>query len=229
MPNRYVYSRGVAFPPQESLELYLPLWLPSLAGSTITSQDTNAISCTVVGAVYGSTGRTYAGGDDYIYALAATTTELDFTGAFTLCAWIYPTTITGDSRIVLERGEDAVNGWMLYVNGSGNIFIKTSQSATSQISYSDAAAVVINQWQFVCGTRSGTTGKVWKNLSDITTTSGSHSDPVTSASDLTIGIYYNKVSYPFIGIMGECFLYGRLLSITEMERIYTNTRWRYNV
>jgi len=47
-----------------SLELYLPLY--ELDGSSFMSKDACGHICLVTGALWGSQGRTFDGGDDYI-------------------------------------------------------------------------------------------------------------------------------------------------------------------
>jgi len=86
--------------------LYLPLWQPDMAGSTIISKDKSANSCTVTGAVWGSQGRTFDGINDVITCGSAITIPAT---ASTYCLWIKDT----------DAGVDSVRRLISAVQGAG--------------------------------------------------------------------------------------------------------------
>ena len=205
----------------DGLVLYAPLW--AMKDSAFKSVDVCRHTCSVVGALWRPNGR-LLDGNDYI---ESTTPALNFTaGSFSVWVWVYPTTILGGSHILLCRGLSGNDGWYSQVTTTGTLEMVTNGAAAKQ-SYSNAGAVVINKWQLVGFTRSGTTGKVWVDSVDVTTTSATHGAITTSARTLKVGIYDDKASSPFIGIIGEFGVTSGALSAGEWMQLYQKTKWRY--
>lgn len=208
--------------------LYAPLWSPYLKGTVFKSQDLYRHTCTVTGATWGSTGRVFDG-NDYI-EVNPTPTQLDFTtGDFSFAMWIKPTTIAGDDRSLIYRGSYQVDGWYCYLASTGAITFTTNQLAARQNSASSAGDFVINEWAFLTVTRIGSTCKIYKNVADITFTGpGAHTNPATSSRTVKIGIADDKASDPYIGIMGEHWVFNRAITTAEMTNILNVTKWRYS-
>jgi len=205
----------------DGLVLYAPLW--AMKDSAFKSVDVCRHACSVVGALWRPNGR-LLDGNDYI---ESTTPALNFTtGNFSGWAWVYPTTITGDSRMLLCRGSANTDGWYFNINTNGALFINTNQAA-NRASYSANGAAVINKWQLLGFTRIGTACAVWIDAVDATATAQAITNPATCARTLKVGVYDDKVTNPFIGVMGEFGVTSGALSEGEWMQLYQKTKWRY--
>lgn len=91
----------------------------------------------------------------------------------------------------IERGDYNSNGWYLQSGyGVDDFFFVTLQSGSNQVSRSENKMIIGAHWYHVTATRDGTTGKIYLQGVDATTTSGSHSDPTCWANhDSMIGEY----------------------------------------
>ena len=189
----------------------------------LTDRSPNALALSSFGSpAWSSQGRTLA----LNKYLLATATALNYTASdFSAWAWIKTTDLTAVNTI-LNRGLASTDGWGFFITAAGALTFRTNQAAANQTSFSANAAIVTDTWYLVGFTRSGATGKVWRNGVDITGTSGSHTNPLTSTRTVKIGAYDN-LTLALIGTMGEADVTGRAFTAQEWQQIYLATKWRY--
>jgi len=207
------------------LVLYLPLW--ALKGSSFKSVDAYKTTATVSGATWTPTGRDFnRATPDYI-DIPATATQLDFTsGAFSIVARITGGSLA-DWETVFTKGTLNMNGYLFIITNTGVISLYTSQAAANQVSNSGAGEIVDGVDYTIGCSRSGTSVVIYKNGVDVTSSSGTHTNPVTAATDIaTIGTYINHSSNPFDGIMGDFLIYNRALPVGEHLDIHNRLSWR---
>lgn len=210
-----------------SLVLYLPLWYPysDMTGSTIYSYDKNRHACTVTGATWGVTGRTFDAADDGISA--GTSSVFDITVAVTIIAWIYPTLDSdqwgryGGRWGCYELGQNS--------NDETDARFETTGTSTEALT-TGTGIVTVNAWNHVAGTYNSLGGANNKNIyvgGAVKATATITNSMTASVKPVIVGqLTTDAQSYK--GIIGDFFIYNRALSAGEIMRNYQLTKWRYS-
>jgi len=209
-----------------SLVLYLPLWYEGLQGSPFKSMDLNEHVCTVTGATWGITGRTFTGGDDVITIPDAG--QLLSTGALTVSVWVNFSQLLGGDFVVLASKKnttfDQANGWYLgydvdetslYMRGSGGNVVS-----------SNAINAVISTWYNFVITITGTAVLFYSD--GVAKGGGACNAIVANADDYLLG--KGSADFPnwFSGVFGEVENWNSVKSAVDLVRHYQITKWRYN-
>jgi len=161
---------------------------------------------------------------DYLDCPAADTADLNFTSEyFNLAAWVCIDDLT-DHREIIIRGLVGVDGWRFIVGMDGSISFEVSQGGASQLAWSSIGEVILNTWYLVSVSRNGTIATIYKNGIDVTEGCDTLINPLTSARDLNIGIYDDKISTPFAGMMSRPRIWGRCLTARDMMNWFQLTR-----
>lgn len=203
--------------------LYLPLWHPSLSGPVFKSIDPYGHTCTVTGAVYGSTGRTFDGTDDYI--VVPEHSALKYTGDTTIEIWFKLTSSTA-AYCLLSKD-----------NGGGNRFVFAT-AATSELrcyKQNDGNAITLLGGTTTTGWHHGIlqfgSGGFKIFLDDMVTAVDSDADTnallTGSAVATQIGTNYAG-GEDMNGIIGEVRIYNYNLSQGERQHNQDATKWRYS-
>lgn len=124
-------------------------------------------------------------GDDYLSI--TTPANLAFTTEdFSIVARVYFDNLTADSALV-EQATWNVKGYFLQVGLDQKIYLYTIQAGVSQ-STSSTASVTTGAWHTLGISRTGASVKTFYEGADITSSAGTHIDPVSAADvDFTIG------------------------------------------
>ena len=160
--------------------------------------------------------------------------SLNITGAITITAWVYATSLAGTFESIVAKGktstadgDTAAAPYSFIVrNGLPEFWIVDSTNTNSN---SDAAsAMVINRWNFVAATWDGTTGTddkcVYLNLVKKCYTQIIVSAMKTNTRDLVIGNDIvrkdgtNRMSWK--GSISDVRIYNRALSEYELRQVY---------
>lgn len=213
-----------------SLVLYLPLWKRDAAdGQSFMSDDAYGHLCTVTGALWTPRGRTFDGIADIITIPAHS--SINNLPALTLIAWLNPT----------SAGEDAA-GTIICKSPSIQTVLRLSASllpvfevdyVTTDLGMFPTTAVSLSTNQMLTVTWDGsrTAANVLMYLNEVLLTPDFTRDGVgdrvdDSASDLIIGNIPSGTR-TFDGLIGEVWLYNRILNPLEIQRNYLATKWRY--
>ena len=197
--------------------LYLPLWRPSgdMTGSTIYSYDSIRHTCTVTNGTWGTYGRVLSGTGSLIDLGINALLNTVQTGAYTWIFWAktaaagqqtlinYP---TYKPRITIEGG--IVNRF--------NWYDGTSINGTNDMEVDDG------KWHFYVITLNNTTVAFYYDL----IAEGGGTSGTFSGSAPDVGIIAGS-SASFNGTIGEVLIYNRVLSASEIIRLYQQTKWRY--
>lgn len=211
-----------------SLVLYLPLWYPhgDMTGSTIYSYDKNRHSCAVTGAVWGSTGRTFAGAG---YIDCTNNSLLNFTTSeFSIEAWVKTTNLTA-SNVIFCRGLYNEDGYFFQIHNAGRLeFFSNQTPAADQRVYTADSLISTGVWYHVVAIKkNGSSGKLYINGSDVTAAAITMTNPTTSTKKALIGVY-NPLNFAFvIGTVGEVAVYNRVLTLAVIQNHHQATKWRY--
>ena len=205
------------------LVFYLPLW--AMPDSAFDSVDAIRTTATCSGTTHSGSARAFASGD---YIELESESILNFTsGAFSIILGVYPTTIAGSNRMLLNRGLDSTDGYFTMFSADGRAYIYTAQSGAQQTSYTNAGEFVVNNWYTVGFSRSGNSCIIYKNGVNANAVSGNHTNPATCARTAKIGIYNDKASNPFIGSMAFVAVYNRALGAEEQLDLHNKSTWLY--
>lgn len=216
--------------PINGLVLYLPLWHPGLAGSTIVSKDLNAQSFDVTGAVWGAQGRTFAGAEKILQSVS-NWRSADSLG--TMIVWFK--TSTNDALYMLTSSDTVTD---TYYIGFGVIATKLSFNQTSNDALSrvdGGTNVADGSWHMGTVTSDGSTWKIFldsDNEESLTLIGGTNNGDwfaeTANRDNVCIGgLQRTTFVAPYTGVIGDVLVYNRVLSTTEIKNIYQATKWRY--
>jgi Concanavalin A-like lectin/glucanases superfamily len=146
----------------------------------------------------------------------------DGTGDMTFAAWIHPTALTANARI-LDAGDDntrfslaATSGLQLTSNNAANFALSTT------------GVLTVGIWQHVAVTRpsAGTGVKFYVNGKDVTSGTTNSGTPIGSTGSMALGAFLHGgacTAITFDGPIDEVRLYTRLLSASDIASVY---QWR---
>ncbi|MBI9018885.1 MAG: hypothetical protein JEZ07_16665, partial [Phycisphaerae bacterium] len=169
----------------------------------------------------------FDGSDDYI--AIADDDSLDFTGAFTVAAWVKTETATGYGYIVFKADTTTVDGYYIgKVNGKWQFVCAVD--GTMPYVQSDNAPVA-DTWTHVLGRRLAD-GTMELFIDGVKQTYNTAS--ITGTINSTGGLYLGKDveyqnDYEFDGIIDEVCIYNRDLSDSEVNLLYNTSQTLYNV
>jgi len=163
---------------------------------------------------------------DFIEVPGADTTELDYTaGDFGMAAWVLFHSLALGPMIFC-RGLLDTDGYYFRIEADGTIALVTNQAGGNQVSESAAGAIVLETWYQIAATRSGADVLVYRNGVDVTTVSGTHVDPLTSARKLIIGAYDDEASNGYHGHLARPRMCSNQPSAADISRLFeTEQGW----
>jgi len=207
--------------PLNGLVLYAPLWHPELSGSPFLSKDLNAHSCTVTGATWGITGRTFDGADDFIDCGSDIT--ISHTGSL-VCWFKYPA--DASTRVLIANGNLSTDrdGYTLYISATDTLAFQYASAAA--VINTTAIATTTTQWNLVCVTWDGTNIIPYLNGTAGTTLSQTIDNAITNP--LRIGRAGAGTDYYGKGQIGEVAVFNRALSAIEVQNLRLATKWKYS-
>jgi len=165
----------------------------------------------------------FDGTDDHI---EATCPQCNFTsGDFSIVAHVKIDDLT-THRWIVNRGLRNTDGYEFYVDPDGTVTFWTNQAAAGQYSTSALNSVTTGSYYTIGVSRSGTSAAVYSNGVSSIGVAGNHTDPLTSARTMKIGIHDAKILYPLEGQMFFLRVYNRALSAGEHKQIHDVLKWR---
>lgn len=224
-----------------SLAYHTPFWYPSLQGTSFKSLDKNAITNTVVGATWGSQGRTFDGNDDYI-DIGKPSFATDQSG--TLVIWYKFNTYTASDSLfgfAIPTAATAADLFFIYMTANTCLDITAydhTANVTSQLR-TPASSVSFGVFQQLIITSNGSTTVAYINgVSQALTVMGGANqgdwlgDVGSYATNIHFGnLRWNNVADRGIdGIIGEGRYYSqRVFSAGDVIRDYQSTKWTFSL
>lgn len=172
----------------------------------------------------------------YLEIPGADSQDLDFTGDFTLAAWIYPV-YGAFSMIVMCRNTTDGCGWCMYLYDNPTLgtllSLRTNQAGDHTECY--AAGFPDSEWQLIGFTRdsAGLTATCYKNGAPLTTVFDGIPllDPIAcvAANKLLVGVQEGEAMNFYGGKMWRPRAWPRKLSLEEWMQIFEIERHWFGV
>jgi len=173
----------------------------------------------------------------YLQIAGADSTDLDFTGDFTLLEWVYAISMNAGSNMLMCREEVSASGWGMYITlnaGAGN-YLSLRTNHTTGTGRTDAyiSNIPVATWLLLGYTRNqaGLSAIGYKNGVAQTTTMAPAGmiDPITSAHKLLVGVEDGEASVFFDGYKWRPRAWPRELSAAEMLYFFESERHWFGV
>ena len=209
-----------------SLVLYLPLY--EIDGASIMSRDAYGHTCTVNGAIWGITGRTFDGTDDYIVLPNAA--FLPGTGDFSLEFWFKVPDTSAGTQVIFDSGSGVEFGNVfLAFDTNGKIIFEINDSSGA-IALTSTTAWDDDAWHHcvLSATRSANAVLYVAGVSDGTLDISGDLLTISNAQLRRIGTRLDS-ALDLTGIIGEFRVYHRALSAGEIQHNYLTNKWRFGL
>lgn len=151
----------------------------------------------------------FDGTNDKITTTDTTDSVLDFTGDFTISAWVNRTGDTGVSQMVLAKMNSTTSGgYALALGNSGEVYCQTSSGGGLVSSYTATGAITSTSgWNHLSVVRTGSSCRVYVNSVDRTSSAGTHTTMTANNIDLSIADWGGSAQ-PFSGIVDDVKIYN---------------------
>jgi hypothetical protein len=135
------------------------------------------------------------------------------TGSFTIEAWVYPTTSTGE-RVIAGHWGDPASGtasYVLLLDTGGHVSLKVSKTGTDTVAATTTQTVAVNQWNHVAGVFDSAAATLYAfvgGASPGTSTLSSGPHPPVPDLPLHLGRYSaaTPTESPFTGFLSDVSL-----------------------
>lgn len=145
----------------------------------------------------------FDGTGDYLTGPSASGGDFS-TGDFTISAWFYPTTLTGgvNHGVMAYADTGGWNGWQLQARGSTKDMLFEFLTGSAGASTITGGTIVLNAWNYVVVTRSGSTLNLYVNSTSVAATTTNSTAYGAATSRVIVGADRSAAS-PFIGYISN--------------------------
>jgi len=194
-----------------------------MTGSPIYSYDKNRHAGTVTGATWGYQGRTFDGTDDRINC--GDKAVFNLTDAITLMAWINVTTDVGYAGVIAKG---TAGGYYLLDLDAGGDYARANWVGVSGAHpvVDNTVELINGTWYLIGWSYDRQNSRLWVNGVNVQTDPQTEAILSATGGSLLIGEDFSGAA-DFNGIIGDCWLYNRVLTLAEIQHIYNATKWRY--
>ena len=173
----------------------------------------------------------FNGTNQYLQIPAADSQDLDFTGDFTLAAWIYPV-YTAQAMVIMCRNTTDGCGWCMFLYDNPELgtllSFRTNQAGDHRECY--AAGFPDSQWALAGYSRdsAGLLATCYENGEPLTTVPDPDGmmdpDPCGAANKLLIGVQEGEISNFYKGKMWRPRAWNKKLSASEWKELFAMER-----
>ena len=232
-----IWSRNIFPFPMENCVLYLPFWQEDMQGAiTLRSYDHYTHSCSVVGGTWSSTGRTFDGTDDYVSV--PDHAALSGLSYFTICCWLKTSDTTNETQTIFGKFTSSNREFFSFLNPStGLISLRIyDESANAYlIRQKTGATFADGAWHFMefmwLGGTSVTNVQIYQDLAQIDDSSATSGTFVAienlGANFEVCRALVAATTNDLKGMMGELWLFNKVLSIAERTYLRDVTKGVY--
>ncbi|HVR62907.1 MAG TPA: LamG-like jellyroll fold domain-containing protein [Polyangia bacterium] len=187
-------------------------------GTTTADQSANRFNGTLSGVTWSPQGKfgqaLQFSGAASSYVEIADNPALRMTRAFTLSAWVKPTSLSGAPTVVFKHQKGGLT-YALYAGGHSGPAASVTKSSTS-VSAAAASALSLNAWTHLAATYDGSSLRIYVNGALASTKAVAA--PINSSTGvLRIGNNSVHSGEGFIGLIDEVRIFNRAQSAAEIE------------
>ena len=141
--------------------------------------------------------------------------------AFTLVAWIKPSSVTKDSQAIAEKGDIENKGWQVYITKDKAYYFS---GAAEQPIFSNSGIIQAGKWQNIVVTWDGDFVKIFVDGAQVGV--GPATAPLNDAPTLLVGARYygGSASNNFEGTIDEFRLYSQSMTKDEIQVMYDSEK-----
>jgi hypothetical protein len=175
----------------------------------------------------------FDGTNDYVNI--ANSTSLQVADTFTVCAWIYATTLAARYAIFSTRVNNPAGCWQLEIGSTGDGSLSTNRIAFTGvgiwISETFDNVISTNRWFHICLTKvnNATTGGTFYINGASVTNRQTNAYTISNNSDSKRIATSNGTSELFTGNISQTSLYNRALTDAEILQNYNATKSRFGL
>jgi len=174
------------------------------------------------------------GATEYLQIPGADTLDLDFTGDFSLAAWVYPV-FAAQPMVIMCRNTTDACGWCMFLYDNPTLgpllSLRTNQAGSHTECY--GADFTDSQWQLVGYSRlTGLTATCYRNGRPITTVGGTGIlNPIAcgAANKLLVGVQEGEASDFYAGYKWRPRAWPRQLSDADWLSLWEHERHWFGV
>ncbi len=209
----------------EDCVLYAPLWQEDTQGSTFYSYDQYRHLNTVVGALWGSQGRSFDGDDTITVPNNAV---FQGTGSFSVMGWVKWSAFTQDYAGIIFANQ--ANRWGLQSRTTGFVYFSLYETG---VAYHNVTVGTLGTtaWYHIVGLYDDTAKviRVFLNGTQVGTDTACPGGRPSNTGGLLIGDNGDApaAGHYFIGTQGELEYCSRTLTAAEVQNNRLATQWRF--
>lgn len=234
MPLKSVKPRDFILDP--SLVFYADL--SKKDGTSFISDDAYGHLCTVTGATWGSHGRTFDGTDDKISIPHNVAFSFERTNSFSILARINSDVPTSGDIIISKKMQagglpHSYAGYSLQLAAGPVLRLDlVHESGVSSCQVAGSTVIAASTNYFVVATYNGSSAPsgivLYVNgvAETLTTVTDNLTDTIITTAALNIGTY-DGLDVFWDGLVGDVWIYNRVLMLAEIQHIWQITKWRY--
>ena len=213
-------------------ETDLVMFCPGLQGrgGKLLDRSVNAGHGTITGASWAGTARglkclSFNGIANKV-TMAAGLKVLPATGKITVAAWVNPSSIVGNHDAI-SRNYYAVGGFGLRTSqGDGKLGMILYAGGATRVK-TGVVAVPINTWSFIALTYETNSAVLYLNGANVWAGGGAWGALANPNNDITLAVEADSDYYH--GKIAMEMIWGRVLTVTELLRLYTRQRHIFSV
>lgn len=169
------------------------------------------------------------------YVNIANSTSLQVADTFTVCAWIYATTLASRYAIFSTRANSAAGGWQLEIGSTGAGSLSVNRIAFTGVGTWMAETfdnvLAINTWYNICLTKvnNATTGGIFYINGASVANRQINAYTISNNADVKRIATSNGTSELFSGRIAQASLYNRALTAAQILQNYNANKTRFGL
>jgi hypothetical protein len=193
--------------------------------------DNASIAYDTTDKIVGTAAADFDGTTDYLTTPNDEPFDFEYTTPFTLSGWVNTSSLVSN-QVLWAKGTNIASGgsagYYVYVNTSGNIIFRFTDTSLNDFSITSATALSISKWYHISVTYDGSSNrsgmKIYLNGSlDQTGTASTISISILNASSLSIGAESDGGA-KFTGSQDDVRVYNINISANAVRAVYVKQR-----
>ena len=163
--------------------------------------------------------------------------QFERTNSFSLCIWIYPTSVSNHQLFnneTIQTSPTPYRGYRMDITTDNKIgFSLRNTVTTNQAHITTINTLTANNWYNIVATYNGSSNTSGMNIyingvnQSVTTVVNNLTATIISNETTWIGLRRPTTTGPFVGRISQASIYNRALSASEVLQNYNATKGRY--